>query len=94
MPHDSDECRRAAEGVLARIGQLEHDRASGAGDEVRSGSVGEEGDRLRLIVPHGYEDLVEPLVAQFGSRLMVEYDDGWRAWAPITDPPWRQHGDT
>jgi hypothetical protein len=56
--------------------------------------VGDEGDRLRLIVPHGYEDLVEPLVAQFGSRLMVEYDDGWRAWAPITDPPWRQHGDT
>jgi len=37
---------------------------------------GSHGDRLRFIVPSGYDDLTDPLVDQFGSRIIVEVVDG------------------
>jgi hypothetical protein len=36
---------------------------------------------LRLQVPSGYEQFTRPLVAEFGTRLVVEVDDGWRGYA-------------
>jgi hypothetical protein len=81
MLHDSDDCRSEARAVFARIADLERARVE-AGDQSRSGSVRQDGELVRLIVPHGYETLVEPLVERFGAILIVEYDDGWRAWAP------------
>jgi len=70
---------------MRRITDAEVERASAAGRRPRSCTLGPDGDRLRLIVPHGYEAIVQPLIDEFGDRLIVEFDDGWFAYAPLSE---------
>jgi hypothetical protein len=79
-----DPFRDAVEEVMRRIGDVEVARAEAAGERPRSCVLSPDGERLRFIVPHGYEDAVEPLIKAFGDKLIVEFDDGWFGYAPLT----------
>jgi hypothetical protein len=82
MHGEPDPFRDAAEAVMRRVAEAEVARADAAGERPRGCSLRSYGDRLRLSVPHGYEKSVEPLLQQFGERLIVEFDDSWFGYAP------------
>jgi hypothetical protein len=68
--------RKAVGRVAKQISGAETRRALASGEPRRSYVFGSHGDRLRFIVPSGYDDLTDPLVDQFGSRIIVEVVDG------------------
>ncbi len=67
---------RKAVGLVAhQISGAETRRALACGEPRRGYMFGNHGDRLRFIVPPGYDDLTAPLVDRFGSRIIVEVAD-------------------
>ena len=93
---DDDEAtiRAAVQPILERVHEAELQRES-IGEPFRGYSFGTHvGVGLVLQVPTGYEELTAPLAERFGSRLLIEVDDGWRGYAPLTDASDRRPTDT